>query len=222
MKEPKDIRILVACEESDSVRGRLAARGFDATSCDMQPSRNPDAKHYMGDVRDILYDGWDAMIGFPPCTHLAVSGAAWFAAKQADGRQQEGIDFFMLLANAPIPLIALENPVSIISSVWRKPDQVIQPYYFGDPVTKTTCLWLKGLPLLQHHEHDNLFAEKTHTHPGERVFYASGKSSPLWHHQTRGLPKDERSKIRSKTFPGIADAMAAQWGDFILTAIAAM
>jgi hypothetical protein len=219
MKEPKDIRILVACEESDSVRGRLADRGFDATSCDMQPSRNPDAKHYMGDVRDILYDGWDAMIGFPPCTHLAVSGAAHFEKKRADGRQQEGIDFFMLLANAPIPLIALENPVSIISSVWRKPDQVIQPYYFGDPVTKTTCLWLKGLPLLQHHEHDNLFAQQTHVYPGGIVTLSNGRREGEWSYKMACLPQSERAKARSKTFDGIADAMAAQWGDYILNAL---
>lgn len=214
--EPKDIRILVACEESDEVRGRMAAMGLNATSCDMQPSRNPDGQHHMGDVRDILYDGWHAMIGFPPCTHLAVSGAAHFEKKRADGRQQDGIDFFMLLANAPIPLIALENPVSIISSVWRKPDQVIQPYYFGDPVTKTTCLWLKGLPPLQHHEHDNLFAEQTHVYPGRTVTCKNGVRLSEWAYKMSCLPQDQRAKARSKTFPGIANAMAEQWGAAIL------
>jgi site-specific DNA-cytosine methylase len=136
-------RILIACEESDEVRGRFEKLGFDAWSCDLQENRNPNAKHYKGDIFDIINDGWDAMIAFPPCTHLAVSGAAWFEQKRKDGRQQQGIDFFMAMINAPIKHIAVENPVGIMSKIYRKPDQVIQPYYFGDEASKKTFYGLK-------------------------------------------------------------------------------
>ena len=151
------IKILVACEESDEVRGRFEAIGFDAWSCDLQPNRNPKAKHYQGNVFDIINDGWDAMIAFPPCTHLAVSGAAWFEQKRQDGRQQEGIDFFMAMVNTPIKRIAIENPMGIMSTVYKKPTQIIQPYMFGDEVSKKTCLWLKNLPPLYHNAQPNLF-----------------------------------------------------------------
>ena len=216
------IRILVACEESDEVRGRLERLGFDAWSCDLMDNRNPNAKHYKGDVFDIINDGWDAMIAFPPCTHLAVSGAAWFEQKRKDGRQQEGIKFFMDIVNAPIKSIAVENPVGIMSKIYRKPDQVIQPYYFGDEAQKTTCLWLKNLPLLYHNPVPNLFDHVvTHTNKGQFWEYFSktkGKfqREPIWKKQTIGLNKNERSKQRSKTFPGIAEAMATQWGEYLL------
>jgi hypothetical protein len=160
------IRILVACEESDEVRGRFEQMGFDAWSCDLQENRNPKAKHYQGNVFDIINDNWDAMIAFPPCTHLAVSGAAWFEQKRKDGRQQEGIDFFMAMINAPIKHIAVENPVGIMSSIYKPPTQKIQPYYFGDEAQKTTCLWLKNLPPLYHNEKPNLF-DKVITHSGK-------------------------------------------------------
>lgn len=169
-------RVLVACEESDEVRGRFEAVGFDAWSCDLQPNRNPKAKHYQGNVFDIINDGWDAMIAFPPCTHLAVSGAAWFEQKRKDGRQQEGIDFFMAMVNAPIKKIAIENPIGIMSSLYKKPTQVIQPYYFGDEFQKTTCLWLKNLPPLYHNEKPNLFDDVvTHVGKGDFVVSKSGK-----------------------------------------------
>ena len=145
------------------------------------------------------------MIAFPPCTHIAVSGAAWFAAKRADGRQQQGVDFFMSLANAPIPRIAIENPVGIMSKSWRKPDQIIQPYYFGDEFQKTTCLWLKGLPPLTHSASSDLFQERTHVGRGEFVTFASGKRMAKWYAELRA--SDKRGHIRSKTFPGIAEAM---------------
>ena len=143
-----DIRILVACEESDEVRGRLELLGFDAWSYDKQPNRNPKAKYYQGDVMDIIHDRWDCMIAFPPCTHIAASGAPWFEAKRKDGSQQEAIDFFMALVNAPIKHIAIENPIGIMSKVYKPPTQKIQPYFFGDKAQKTTCLWLKNLPPL--------------------------------------------------------------------------
>ena len=206
-------RVLVACEESDEVRGRFEALGFDAWSCDLQPNRNPNAKHYQGNVFDIINDGWDAMIAFPPCTHLAVSGAAWFEQKRKDGRQQEGIDFFMAMVNAPIKKIAIENPMGIMSTVYKKPTQIIQPYYFGDEVSKKTCLWLKNLPPLYHNAQPNLFDDKvTHVGKGEMITFESGCKMPKWYADAWRLPKEERSKLRSKTFPGIAQAMVDTWG----------
>ena len=205
------MRVLIACEYSGKVRDAFAKKGHFAMSCDLLPSDNPKhGVHYIGDVLDLLSDynvwnrtnGWDLMIAFPPCTHLAVSGARWFPEKRADGRQQQGIDFFMALANAEIPKIAIENPVGIMSTKWRKPDQIIQPYQFGDSFSKKTCLWLKGLPLLKPTE----LVDK-----GEQVKYKSGKSMPKWYADAFQLPPKERAKIRSKTFPGIADAMATQW-----------
>jgi hypothetical protein len=175
------MKVLVACEFSGIVRDAFAARGHDAWSCDLLPTEKP-GQHIKGDVLEILDDGWDLMIAHPPCTHLAVSGAAWFEEKKKDGRQQQGIDFFMKFVDAPIDKTCIENPVSIMSSKYRKPDQLIHPYYFGDEFSKPTCLWLKNLPCLDHWEQNSFFS------------------------------KPERAKIRSKTFPGIAKAMAEQWG----------
>jgi hypothetical protein len=211
------MRILIACEESDEVRGRFEKLGFDAWSCDIQPNRNPNAKHYQCSIFEVLNNGWDAMIAFPPCTHLAVSGAAWFEQKRKDGRQQEGIDFFMAMVNAPIKHIAIENPVGIMSKLYKKPDQVIQPYYFGDEAQKTTCLWLKNLPKLYHNAAPNLFDNNiTHVGKGEFIIHKSGKKKPKWFADAFKLKPDERSKERSKTFPGIAEAMANQWGNYLL------
>jgi hypothetical protein len=193
------MRVLVACEYSGSVRDAFRAQGHEAMSCDLLPTDVP-GPHHQGSVLDVLGDGWDMMIAFPPCTHLASSGARWFDAKRADGRQQQGIDFFMALANADIPKIAIENPVGIMSTQWRKPDQIIQPYHHGHEATKTTCLWLKGLPLLK----------PTNTvGKGERHVTKSGRSLPKWYNLP---PSEDRWKIRSTTFKGIADAMAKQWG----------
>ena len=178
-------------------------------SCDLLPSETP-GPHYQGDVRDVLNDSWDMMIAFPPCTHLACSGARHFEKKRADGRQAQGIALFMLVANAPIDRIAIENPVGIMSKVWRKPDQIIQPFYFGDEFQKTTCLWLKNLPPLQHAKEDDWFAKKTHVHRGEMVTFASGKVMPEWYFKAWKDP-DGGGKTRSKTFPGISEAMANQW-----------
>lgn len=192
------MRVLVACEYSGTVRDEFVKLGHDATSCDLLPTDKP-GKHYKGNVEDILYDGWDLMICHPPCTHLAVSGAKHFHKKEKE--QAEALAFVKLLLNAPIPKIALENPVSIISSRIRKPDQIIQPYMFGHEATKTTCLWLKGLPLLKP---TNIVGK------GERVVTKGGKSLPKWYNLP---PSPDRWKLRSKTFEGIALAMAEQWGN---------
>jgi len=183
------MRVLVACEYSGRVRNAFAALGHDAMSCDLLPSETP-GKHYQGDVFDVIGDGWDLMIAHPPCTHLAVSGARHFAAKQSSGVQQEALDFVQRLLDADIPKICLENPVSIISTRIRKPSQVIQPWMFGHGETKATCLWLKGLPKL---------------YPTNLV---DGRK-PAVHYMP---PSPERWKNRSRTYPGIALAMAAQWG----------
>jgi hypothetical protein len=192
------MRVLIACEYSGTVRDAFIARGHDAMSCDILPSDRP-GPHYQGDIVDILRDDWGLMIAHPPCTHLAVSGAKHFAAKQADGRQAAALDFVRMLMAAPIPRIALENPVSIISTKIRKPDQIIQPWMFGHEATKTTCLWLKGLPPL---------VPTDIVGKGARHVTKSGKSLPTWYNLP---PSADRWKIRSATFQGIADAMAAQW-----------
>jgi len=193
------MKVLIACEYSGTVRDAFIARGHDAMSCDILATDKA-GPHYMGDVRDILGDGWDLMIAHPPCTHLAVSGAAHFAKKKASGVQDEALNFVRLLLNAPIHKIALENPISIISSRIRKPDQIVHPWQFGHETTKATCLWLKNLPLLTP---TNIVSK------GERQIYASGKSSPMWHAKTGG----GCGKVRSMTFQGIADAMADQWNE---------
>lgn len=197
------MRVLIACEFSGTVRDAFLKLGHDAMSCDLEPTDVP-GPHYQGDVFDIINDGWDLMIAHPPCTHLAVSGARHFAKKIADGRQQQGIDFFMKLANSDIPRYAIENPVGIMSSKWRKPDQIIQPWHYGHKATKATCLWLKGLPLLK----PTNIVEK-----GEFVVFPSGKRMSKWYADSAKHSPKEREKIRNKTFQGIADAMAQQWGN---------
>lgn len=183
------MKVLVACEFSGRVRDAFIQRGHEAISCDLLPT-DSDGPHYQGDVFDIINDGFDMMIAHPPCTHLAVSGARHFKAKRESGLQQEAIDFFMKLANSDIPMIALENPVSIMSTVWRKPDQIIQPWQFGHGETKATCLWLKNLPKLN---------------PTNIV---DGRENRIH----RMPPSKDRWKLRSTTYQGIADAMASQWG----------
>lgn len=184
------MRVLVACEYSGVVRDAFLALGHDAMSCDLLPTDSP-GPHYQGDVFDIINDGWDLMVAHPPCTHLAVSGARWFPQKRADGRQQGAIDFFMRLANADIPKIAIENPICIMSTEWRKPDQIIQPWQFGHGETKATCLWLKNLPKLTPTTIVDGREARVHKLP----------------------PSPDRWKLRSTTYQGIADAFAAQWSN---------
>lgn len=181
------MRVLVACEFSGVVRDAFNRRGHDAISCDLLPTDSP-GPHIEGDVLTVLDKGWDMMIAFPPCTHLAVSGARWFKNKQKE--QADALEFVRQLMYAPIPQIALENPISVISSQIRKPDQIIQPWMFGHGETKATCLWLKNLPLLV---------------PTKLV---EGREGRVW----KLGPSEDRWKLRSKTLQGIADAMADQWG----------
>lgn len=181
------MKVLVACEFSGTVRKAFTDLGHQAVSCDLLDTDIP-GEHYTGSVLDILSEEWDLMIAHPPCTHLAVSGARWFKEKQTE--QREALEFVRILMEARIPRIAVENPISILSSRIRKPDQIIQPWQFGHGETKSTCLWLKNLPKLQ---------------PTEIV---EGREQRIW----KLPPSEDRWKLRSKTFPGIAKAMAEQWG----------
>ncbi len=181
------MRVLVGCEFSGIVPEAFKAKGHDAWSCDLLPTEIP-GQHIVGDVLEIMLDEWDLLICHPPCTHLAVSGARWFKEKQTE--QREALKFVRMLINAPVPKIALENPVSIISTAIRKPDQIIHPWQFGHGETKTTCLWIKGLPKLV----------PTNVVDGRK---------PAVHHEP---PGPDRWKNRSRTYQGIANAMAEQWG----------
>lgn len=212
----KNLKILIACEESDTLRSRFENLGFNAYSCDILPNRNNSNKHLQTDVFKIIHESWDVMIAFPPCTDLATSGARWFKEKQKNGVQQQSIDFFLKLANSNIKHIAIENPIGIMSKIYRKPDQIIQPYFFGDSAQKTTCLWLKKLPKLYHNKTPNLFDDKiTHVEKGEFIKFDSGKKMSKWYSDAFKFKKEERAKIRSKTFEGIADAMSIQWGEYL-------
>lgn len=232
------MKVLIACEYSGIVRDAFIAKGHDAISCDLLPTERP-GPHYQGDVFDIINDGWDMMIGFPPCTHLANAGGTHFEEKRKNGLQKEAILFFNRLLSAKINKIALENPVGILSSDWyiythfsdllpelqktgmpRKPDQVIQPFYFGDPIRKYTCLWTKNLPKLIWSKSNNLFENATFVEPYQPTksyiragSYRTGTIRKLYWQDL--LPKKDRAKIKAKTFPGIANAMAEQWGNYI-------
>jgi len=193
------MQILVACEESQVVTNEFRKLGHEAYSCDILPCSGGHPEwHLQQDVTPLLNIEWDMLLAFPPCTHLAVSGAAWFEEKRKDGRQQQAIDFFMLFAKAPISRIAIENPIGIMSTIWRKPTQIIQPWMFGHPERKATCLWLDGLPKLV----------ETNNIENEMLQLPRNKQHKL-HYLP---PSPNRSVLRSKTFPGIAKAMAEQWG----------
>lgn len=203
------MKILVACEESQAVTIELRKLGHEAYSCDLEPcSGNHPEWHLQQDVVPLLEQHWDMILAFPPCTYLTVTGNSWFniekygdkAIKRHEDRK-DAINFFMLFANANCEKIAIENPIGVMSTNYRKPDQIIQPYMFGDAERKSTCLWLKGLPKL----------EPTNIVEPELYTYKDGRTDGLWHIKTIGLPPKERAMMRSKTFPGIAKAMAVQW-----------
>ena len=191
-----NMKILVACEFSGIVRNEFSKLGHDVWSCDLLPTEIP-GNHYQGYLEDFIGRGneWDMIIAFPPCTHLSISGARWFEEKRKDGRQDYAIAFFMMIANRSCEKICIENPISIMSTVWRKPDQIIQPWQFGHGETKATCLWLKGLPKL------------TPTNIVE------GREQRVH----RMSPSPDRAKNRSITYLGIAQAMAGQWGRLDIT-----
>jgi len=202
------LKILVACEYSGIVRDTFTAKGHDVWSCDILPSDRGGGQHIQDNVLDHLDDGWDMMIAHPPCTYLTVTGNKWFKPEFKERfptriqDREDAIEFFLKLANANIPKICIENPVGIMSSVYQKPTQYVHPYYFGDKHSKKTGLWLKNLPKLK----------PTNIVEPEFYIYKDGRKDPLWHVETMKLPPLERMKARSKTFQGVADAMAEQWG----------
>jgi site-specific DNA-cytosine methylase len=203
------MRLLVACEFSGIVREAFRAKGHDAWSCDILPSDQPTLFHYKGDVLDILNDGWDMMIAHPPCTHLAVSGARWFTEGKKDWQLQiEALKFVELLMLAPIEKIVIENPVSVISTKIRKPDQIIQPWQFGHPETKKTCLWLKNLPKLK----STKIVEPDYMRNKDGTYYMDKKGKRYSRIHFMSYKNSQRSKERSLTYKGIALAMADQWG----------
>lgn len=196
------MKVLVACEESQAVSVALRELGHEAYSCDIVPCSGGHPEwHIQQDVVPLLSEKWDMVIAFPPCTHLSSSGARHFAKKRADGRQQEGIDFFLMFTRIDCPRVAIENPVGVMSTHYRKPDQIIQPYQFGDPSKKTTCLWLKGLPKLE----STCIVEPKMIVRGGKLYSED---------YLKGVPRSrpgESGLVRSKTYPGIARAMAEQW-----------
>jgi hypothetical protein len=195
------LRVLVACECSGAVRDAFTNLGHFAMSCDLKESERP-GNHYTGSVFNVIEDGWDVMIAHPPCTHLCSAGARHFKRKRESGVQMQAIKFVQQLMAAPIKHIAIENPVGVISSLIRKPDQIIHPWQFGHEAEKTTCLWLKNLPKLVP---TNVVSK------GEFVTFPSGKRMAKWYADASWLPAEERSTVRSRTFIGIANAMANQW-----------
>lgn len=213
------MNILIACEYSGTVRDAFLKKGHNAVSCDILPSESSLGIHYTGPVEDILYEGWDMLIAHPPCTYLTITGNKWFyhpddkhlptekrrshpRFPERKKQRENAVEFFMKMIGSGIPKIAVENPIGHMSTRYRKPNQIIQPYQFGHPVSKQTCLWLNGLPLL----------EPTNIVEPEWVVHKNGNRMSKWHYEASLLPIKERSKIRSKTFQGIADAMADQWG----------
>ena len=204
------MRILLACEESQEVTKRLRVKGHEAFSCDILPcSGGKPEWHLQQDVTELLKQKWDMIIAFPPCTFLTVTGNRWFNIERYGDKaikrhkdREKAIEFFMMFANADCDKIVIENPVGVMSTHFRKPDQIINPYQFGDAFEKKTCLWIKGLPKLKY---TNIVK------PPKRTEFKSGKTMPTWYADAFKLPKEERAKLRSKTFPGIAQAMADQW-----------
>ena len=219
------MKVLIACEESQAVTIEFRKLGIEAFSCDIQECSGGHPEwHYQEDVFKVIdREQWDIMIAFPPCTYLTVTGARWMYNKdksintERKINQDAGLDFVRQLLNSNINYIALENPVGAISNAIRKPDQIIQPYYFGDQAQKTTCLWLKNLPPLFHSSGKSIFNEATHVSKGEMITTSTGKTFSKWYWETSKGKGKERQKLRSKTFPGIAKAMATQWTEYILS-----
>jgi len=213
----KKLNILIACEYSGAVRQAFRKLGHNAISCDLLEAEDNSPYHHQGNVFDIIErnplngETWDLMIAHPPCTDLAVSGSRWFPEKIADGRQERALQFVRELMDAPIEHILIENPISVISSKIRKPDQIIQPWQFGDPFQKSTCLWLKNLPLLTHTKivDKGEFKEWTDKKTGKI------KRQATWYYEAFKRGKENRWKDRSRTFQGIADAIADQYSKYL-------
>lgn len=207
------LRMLAACESSGRVRDAFAARGWDAWSCDIEPSETP-GQHIQGDILRVFeWSSWDLVIAFPPCTDLSLAGARFWREKQADGRQQAAASFFTKMWHAPAPRVAVENPRGYMNKYWRRPDQIVEPWWFGDPFAKKTCLWTEGLPELVA---DNPVEPVGRVATGGgswRVDSAAGREAMSAYEDSEG--RKNRARVRSRTFPGFARALADQWGTHI-------
>ena len=219
------MKVLVGCEESQAVTIEFRKLGIEAYSCDIQECSGGHPEwHYQEDIFEVINrEQWDMMIAFPPCTYLTVTGARWLYNKDGSKNesrwvaQDDAVEFVKKLYYSNIKRIAIENPVGKLSSLWMKPTQIIQPFYFGDEAQKTTCLWLKDLPKLQHLKNANLFEKNiTHCGKGEMVTTSTGKTFSKWYWETSRGKGKERQILRSKTFPGIAKAMATQWSKYLI------
>jgi len=219
------MKVLVGCEESQAVTIEFRKLGIEAYSCDLQECSGGHPEwHYQEDIFEVINrEQWDMMIAFPPCTYLTVTGARWLYNKDGSKNesrwvaQDDAVEFVKKLYYSNIKRIAIENPVGKLSSLWMKPTQIIQPFYFGDESQKTTCLWLKDLPKLQHLKNANLFEKNiTHCGKGEMVTTSTGKTFSKWYWETSRGKGKERQILRSKTFPGIAKAMATQWSKYLI------
>ncbi len=210
------MRVLVACEFSGIVREAFKAKGHDAWSCDLLPTEIP-GNHMQGNVLEILGEGWDLMIAHPPCTYISYAGTRWWNDTGRCKKRLESLEFFRQLWETSIERICIENPRGCASPTIAKYSQIINPFYFGDSTTKPTWLWLKNLPLLKHFKQTDMFDSQTHTDRGEFIYHLTKagkmKGDSKWYTDAFRLPPEERAKVRSATFPGIANAMAEQWGE---------
>ena len=212
MKDPKDIHILVACEESQAIANEFRKLGFVAYSCDIEPCSGGHPEWHLQEDCFLAISSrrWDCIIAHPPCTHLCSSGARWFnnpARPDKPKLQKEAIEFFLKFTRIDCEYVAIENPIGIMSRLYKKPSQIVQPFFFGDRARKSTCWWLKGLPRLVP---DKMVDE------GDSFYWGdSGKRQPKWYREAWNLPPKERAKARSKTFPGMARAIAEQWGNYL-------
>lgn len=206
------MKVLIACEFSGTVRDAFSEKGHDAWSCDLLPTEKK-GNHIQGDVLKILGEDWDLMIAHPPCTYLSVVGNKWLKTDPTrKGKREDALRFFLSLYNSKIPKICCENPLGYVNSAFRKPDQIIHPFFFGDSFLKRTCLWLKGLPRLHYVLEDDLFLKKTACTKPKPIHFDKNGVAKHWCEMLVRMPLKDRWKERSKTFPGIAKAMAEQWG----------
>jgi len=207
------LKILIACEFSGIVRDAFSKKGHDVISCDLLPTEKP-GNHYQGDVMDIIGNGFDMMIAHPPCTYLSYAANRVWNNPGRIEKRDKAVEFFMALYNADIEKICIENPTGYINTIFRKPDQIIHPYFFGERQMKRTCLWLKNLPLLDHHSEDNLFSKKTHTDKPRPIYISQGKKTKgkkEYFTTASNFKGKNRAIERSRTFQSIAEAMATQW-----------
>lgn len=210
------MNVLIACECSGRVREAFRKRGHDAWSCDIKPSKDNSPFHIQGDCLNLIKEDWDMMVAHPPCTYLSFVGNKWFKIQpDRKAKRDEAFSFFMQLYNSKIPKVCIENPLGHPCSAFREADQIIHPFFFGDPFLKRTCLWLRGLPKLHYVLDDNWFYPRTSCDRPKPIHIDKNGVAKHWCEMLVRLPKEQRAAERSRTFPGIANAMAEQWGSLL-------